>query len=1012
MNEVCDESRFSKIVALALEQVRNGVHDGLFTAYPGEHNWEIAHRVLVPAFGPLSIRGMFDEMHDIASQLVMKWARHGRSYVIPVTDDFTRLTLDTLALCAMDYRFNSYYQNEMHPFVDAMGEFLTESGNRTRRPAMMAPFYRQQQLDYDANIELMRKTSDEVVRYRKEHPNDRKDLLNAMIKGKDPKTGESLSDRSITDNMITFLIAGHETTSGLLSFVFYYLLKSPEAYQKAQQEVDGVIGKGPIKVEHMSRLPYITAILRETLRLMPTAPAISLQALEDEVIGGKYRIPKGEPVVALLPKIHQDPAVYGDDAGEWKPERMLDENFSKLPPNAWKPFGNGMRACIGRPFAWQEALLVVAILLQNFNFAAEDSSYKLKFKQTLTIKPKEFYMRAVLRDGMTPTQLEQSLLSSAGRPSSETKPASTGKVVTASKESDRGQPLSIFYGSNTGTCEAFAQRLASDAPMHGFRAKVVDSLDSVNQNLPTDVPVVIITASYEGQPPDNAVHFYRSLESLKGDEMSKVAYSVFGCGHSDWKTTFHRIPNAIDRMLEERGGERIAARGGADASHGDMFTEFETWEDQVFWPAMRPKYGGSGTEPGPSLDSSFDVTVSSTRSHTLRQDVEPAKVLVAKALTAPGAPLKKHIEIQLPSEMTYSAGDYLAILPVNPQESVQRVMRRFGLPWDAVLVIGARSGTTLPTDTPIPAVDLFGAYVELAQPATKRNVAALLEATKDSNAKEELKRLSGPAFTDEISARRVSVLDLLDRFPSISLPLGSFIAALPPMRVRQYSISSSPLWNPHHVILTYSVLDQPSLSGHGRYVGVASNYLAHLDTADTLHVAVRSSNQAFHLPADAEHTPVIMIAAGTGLAPFRGFVQERAAQIGAGRSLAPALLFFGCRAPDTDDLYADEFARWAQMGAVDVRRAYSRASTGPASHGCKYVQDRVWADRADVVELWDRGARVFVCGSRDVGEAVRSTCLRIYEDRARELGKVVDEEKAEAWFDGIRNDRYATDVFA
>ncbi|KAK5276403.1 hypothetical protein LTR16_011273, partial [Cryomyces antarcticus] len=123
--------------------------------------------------------------------------------------------------------------------------------------------------------------------------------------------------------------------------------------------------------------------------------------------------------------------------------------------------------------------------------------------------------------------------------------------------------------------------------MHGFRAKVVDSLDSVNQNLPTDVPVVIITASYEGQPPDNAVHFYRSLESLKGDEMSKVAYSVFGCGHSDWKTTFHRIPNAIDRMLEERGGERIAARGGADASHGDMFTEFETWEDQVFWPAMR-----------------------------------------------------------------------------------------------------------------------------------------------------------------------------------------------------------------------------------------------------------------------------------------------------------------------------------------------------------------------------------------------------------------------------------------
>ena len=114
MNEVSDESRFSKIVAAALEEVRNGTHDGLFTAYgPEEKNWGIAHRILIPAFGPLSIRGMFDEMHDIAGQLVMKWARHGSSYSIPVTDDFTRLTLDTIALCAMDYRFNSYYRDQM-----------------------------------------------------------------------------------------------------------------------------------------------------------------------------------------------------------------------------------------------------------------------------------------------------------------------------------------------------------------------------------------------------------------------------------------------------------------------------------------------------------------------------------------------------------------------------------------------------------------------------------------------------------------------------------------------------------------------------------------------------------------------------------------------------------------------------------------------------------------------------------------------------------------------------------
>lgn len=119
---------------------------------------------------------MYDEMHDIASQLVLKWARHGSSYVIPVTDDFTRLTLDTLALCAMDYRFNSFYRDHMHPFIDAMADFLVESGNRARRPAIAQMFYRNAQLKYDADIELMRETALEVVRARREHPTDKRDL--------------------------------------------------------------------------------------------------------------------------------------------------------------------------------------------------------------------------------------------------------------------------------------------------------------------------------------------------------------------------------------------------------------------------------------------------------------------------------------------------------------------------------------------------------------------------------------------------------------------------------------------------------------------------------------------------------------------------------------------------------------------------------------------------------------------------------------------------------------------
>lgn len=274
--------------------------------------------------------------------------------------------------------------------------------------------------------------------------------------------------------------------------------------------------------------------------------------------------------------------------------------------------------------------------------------------------------------------------------------------------------------------------------------------------------------------------------------------------------------------------------------------------------------------------------------------------------------------------MQYKSGDYLAILPINPQETFQRVMRHFNLAWDSVLTISARGHTTLPTNTPISATDLFGAYVELSQPATRRNLVMLSEACKDITSKTELDRLGGDSFSSDISEKRVSLLDLLDRFSSIQLPLGHFIAALPPMRTRSYSISSSPLWNPKRVTLTYAVLDEPSTAGAGRHIGVASNYLSKLAKGDTLHVSVRPSNQAFHLPTDAENTPVIMIAAGTGLAPFRGFISERAAQVGAGRSLAPALLFLGCRSPDQDELYRAELDAWEKMGAVQIHRAYSQ----------------------------------------------------------------------------------------
>jgi len=729
VHELCDESRFKKGIDGALAQIRNGVHDGLFTASLDEPSWGLAHRVLTPAFGPMPIQNMFPDMHELAAQLTLKWARHGPDTPIMVTDDFTRLALDTIALCSMDFRFNSFYHDALHPFIDAMANFLVESNTRSEQPGFVTLLKRGAKKKYWKDIDTLRQTAQNVVDARKRNPNpstDRHDLLSAMLDGVDPKTGQKLSESSIIDNLITFLIAGHETTSGMLSFAFYAMLKNPATYRKAQLEVDEVVGTGPIRPEHMNKLPYLSAILRETLRLYPTIPMIGVQAINDDVIGGKYAVKKGQVFALLLAASQVDPRVFGDEktAKEFIPERMLDESFSQLSkefPDFWKPFGNGVRGCIGRPFAWQESVLILAMLLQNLEFRFDDPGYELQYKQTLTTKPQGFLMRASIRHGLSASELGLRL---GGGQNKTLGPTTTTTTKKSKPQQQKGKPLYIYYGSNSGTCEALAQRMAAGASLNGFSARVVDVLDSAsNKKLARDGPVVIITASYEGQPPDNAGEFYKWIEGLgESNELDGVSYAVFGCGHRDWTQTYHRVPKFFDTAIHAQGGSRLCEIGLTDAAEGQMFSDFEQWEDDLFWPAVKAKYGVSseGVDGSGAGGGRISVRFSSPRSSALRQDVKEAVVTETRRLTATEAKQKKHLEIQLPTGMTYRSGDYLAVLPINPAESVQRAMRRFHLAWDSNVTIEAEGQTRLPTDLPVPVYDILASYVELAQPATKR----------------------------------------------------------------------------------------------------------------------------------------------------------------------------------------------------------------------------------------------------------------------------------------------------
>ena len=720
LEELCDEKRFHKVIGAGLDRLNGDGPQGLFRSRSeADPDWGQAHRVLTPAFGPLSIQDMFDEMHDIATQLILKWARKGPEYRIPVTEDFTRLTLDTIALCAMDYRFNSFYQDELHPFVKAMNNTLGAASNTPSLLTMMwnvSTGRKQKSLMEDRNF--MKETGNRIVKYLREHPIEKKDLLNAMINGKDPKTGESMRDELITANMVNFLVAGHETTSGLLSFTFARLLKSPEAYRNAQAEVDNVIGQGQMKVEHLKQLPYLNAVLREALRLQPTAPAFtrSLRPDNDEVcpsLGG-YAINHQSKILALLPQCHRDPEVYGEDADEFKPERMLEENFKKLPKAAWKPFGTGVRACIGRPFAWQEALLVLALILQSFDVKLDDPGYELRVKQTLTIKPKDLYMRASPRKGMDATALQRVMMADLGK----TSVNNEATQEPTPRNSQDLKELLVLYGSNSGTCQTLAQRLAVDAERYGYRGEIMD-MDSGIDTIQQRSLAIIITASYEGEPPDNAAHFVHWLTS-QSPHLGSLEYSVFGCGHSDWASTFQKIPTTVDTKLQEAGAKRIVDRGLADAARGDIFSDFDAWADSHLWPALKKNQG-------PSLDSDSGPRGLSVemyqddRAKVLRQDVKEGKVEVVRVLTAEGVPEKRHLDVLLPSGMVYQPGDYLAVLPLNPEVSVQRVMERYGIPWDSTMVIKSSSvPTTLPRDTPISVKALLEGYVELGQPATKK----------------------------------------------------------------------------------------------------------------------------------------------------------------------------------------------------------------------------------------------------------------------------------------------------
>jgi cytochrome P450/NADPH-cytochrome P450 reductase len=253
-------------------------------------------------------------------------------------------------------------------------------------------------------------------------------------------------------------------------------------------------------------------------------------------------------------------------------------------------------------------------------------------------------------------------------------------------------------------------------------------------------------------------------------------------------------------------------RGQGNSAEAELFDEFDTWE---------AKFLNSISKTQVDTSPAVSVTVDTThREKVLQLDPMFTATVVSNDVISTGVEYnaKRHIEIKLSEGMTYKTGDYLAILPTNPDKTVQRVLRRFNLQADDVLTIQG-VGRNLPVNTPISAKDLLSGFVELGQPATRKQVEGLLVIIGDGEKKDKLQRLTEDrVHEEEVLTRRVSLLDLLEAHPEIKMDIGDYLLSLPPLRIRQVSLSCPLIINiliistRSHPVLCRTRLSAPSLS--------------------------------------------------------------------------------------------------------------------------------------------------------------------------------------------------------
>lgn len=943
------------------------VGSALFTASDNDPLWHQAHRILAPAFGATALKNYYGRLVEVADELLAHLERLAPGESFLATDLMTRMTFEAISYAAFNRRYGAIDAPDLPAFVEAMNVVLTDAMAEPKR-LLPEVFYHDARRKRAAADQIMLEEVETIIAERRAAMEKGEavptDLLQVMLTTPDRVTGQKLPDDNIRGQLIVLLIAGHETTSGMLAYALYHLWKHPEVMEKLIAEVDQVLGRDfsyTPTYEDVGRLAYTQRVLKETLRLCPPVPMFPRYVTRDTTVGnGRYDLKAGERIFVSLSAMQKNPRFWGADAQVFRPERFGPEEEKLHHPHAYHPFGMGARSCIGFQFALIEAKMVLARVIQRFTARPKDPHYVLRHKQALTVKPDHLDMLLERRPelkGRFPVH-----------------PAAP-KVEAAAPVAGGGRPLRLLYGSNMGGCRDIALALAQQAGARGYAATVAELDEQVDQPWLTAGPVVIVTSTYNGTPPDNAARFAKWLESAPADACAGVRHAVLGCGNTQWHQTFQKFPKTISERLVTLGGTALLEAGTADAA-GDYEAAVESWT-AALWPALDAAFGGAGSPDVAGAEAPVEApavkvevanfagtaTGAAPRSGTqLDAGAVMAWVRVNRELLGAGAQgSTRHIEIPLPAGASYAAGDHLAVFPANPPALVAAAAARCGLaPETRVLITAlhpqAADEAGLPFGVPVSVGEVLADHVDLAGPVTRRELRAWAQAAQCPPDRARIAAWLDD-FPTAVAQAKPRMEDLLAQVPSVKLDLATLLTVRPALKPRYYSISSSPLLAPEACTLTVGVHHFVSADGV-RHDGLCSTYLAECAEGMPVRVLVKDTGSIFHLPADPK-VPLILVGPGTGLAPLRGFIQERHAQRAQGLAVGPVLLFFGCR-DESDYLYREELETYRDEGTLSLlATGFSRRAGTPKT----YVQDLLRAHGDAVTAQVAAGAAILICGN-------------------------------------------------